>query len=192
MGKQWNSNRLYFLGLQNHCRCDCSHEIKGCLLHGRKVMTNLVKIHLVTAMVFLVVMYGCESCIINKNWCFWTVVLEMTLESLLDIKKTQQVHPKGDQSWVFIGRTDVEVETPIFWPPDIKNWLIWKDPDGGKDWRWEDKGITENEMVGWHHRLNVHEFEQAPVVGEGQGILSCCTPWGRKVQTWLSDWNANI
>ena len=108
MGKQWNSNRLYFIGLQNRCRCDCSHEIKRCLLHGRKAMTNLVKIHLVTAMVFPVVMYGCESWIVKKNWCFWTVVLEKIFESPLDIKETQSVHPKGDQSWVFIGRIDAE------------------------------------------------------------------------------------
>ena len=93
-----------------------------------------------------------------KNWCFWTVVLEKTLESPLDCKEIQPVHPKGDQSWVFIGRTDVEAETPILWPPDVKNWLIGKDPDAGKDWRQEEKGMTEDEMVGWHHRLNGHEF----------------------------------
>ena len=94
-----------------------------------------------------------------KNWCFWTVVLEKTLESPLDCKEIQPVHPKGNQSWVFTGRTDVEAETPILWPPDAKSWLIWKDPDAGKDWRWEEKGTTEDEMVGWHHRLNGHEFE---------------------------------
>ena len=91
-----------------------------------------------------------------KNWCFWTVVLEKTLESPLDCKEIQSVHPKGDQSWVYIGRTDVEAETPILWPPDVKNWLIWKDSDAGKDWR-QEKGMTEDEMVGWHHRLNKHE-----------------------------------
>ena len=94
-----------------------------------------------------------------KNWCFRTVVLEKTFESPLDCKEIQPVHPKGDQSWVFIGRTDVEAETPMLCPPDVKNWLIWKDPDAGKDWRWEEKGTTENEMVGWHHRLDGHEFE---------------------------------
>ena len=94
-----------------------------------------------------------------KNWCFWTVVLEKTLESPLDWKETQLVHLKGNQSWVFIGRTDVEAETPIFWPPDAKSWLIWKDPDAGKDWRWEEKGVTEEEMVGWHHWCDGHEFE---------------------------------
>ena len=94
-----------------------------------------------------------------KNWCFWTVLLEKTLESPLDCKEMEPVHPKGDQSWVFIGRTDVEAETPILWPPDAKSWLIWKDPDAGKDWRWEEKGVTEDEMVGWHHQLDGHEFE---------------------------------
>ena len=94
-----------------------------------------------------------------KNWCFWTVVLEKTLESPLDCKEIQPVHPKGDQSWIFIGRTDAEAETPILWPPDVKSWLIWKDPDAGKVWRPEKKGTTEDEMVGWHHRLNGHEFE---------------------------------
>ena len=95
-----------------------------------------------------------------KNWCFWTVVLEKTLESHLDCKEIQPVHPKGDQSWVFIGRADVEAETLILWPPDVKNWLIWKDSDAGKDWRQEEKGTTEDEMIGWYHRLNGHEFEQ--------------------------------
>ena len=94
-----------------------------------------------------------------RNWCFWIVVLEKTLESALDCKEIQPVHPKGDQSWVFIGRTHVEAETPILWPPDEKSWLIWKDPDAGKDWRQEEKGMTEDEMVGWHHQLNGHEFE---------------------------------
>ena len=94
----------------------------------------------------------------QKNWCFWTVVLEKTLESPLDCKDIQPVHPKGNQSWIFTGRTDVEAETPIFWPPDAKNWLIWKDPDTGKDWRQEEKGTTEDEMIGWHHQLNGHEF----------------------------------
>ena len=94
-----------------------------------------------------------------KNWCFLTVVLEMILESPLDCKEIQPVQPKGNQSWIFIGRTEAEAETPILWPPDVKKWLIWKDPDAGKDWRWEEKGMTEDELVGWHHRLNVHEFE---------------------------------
>ena len=115
-----------------------------------------------------------------KNWCFWTVVLEKTLESPLDCKEIQQVHPKGNQSWKSIGRTDVEAETPILWPPDAKSWLIWKDPDARKDWRWEEKGTTEDETVGWHHRLNGYEFELTPGVGDGQGGLLCCSPWGCK------------
>ena len=96
---------------------------------------------------------------VPKNCCFWTVVLEKTLESPLDCKEIQPVHPKGNQFWIFIGRTDVEAETPILWPPDAKNWLIWKDPDAGKDWRREAKGTTADEMAGWHHQLNGHEFE---------------------------------
>ena len=115
-----------------------------------------------------------------KNWCFWTMVLEKTLESPLDCKEIQPVTPKGDQSWIFIERTDAEAATPIYWPPDVKNWLIWKDPDARKDWRQEEKGMTEDEMVGWHHLLNGHEFEQSPGDSEGQGNLACCSPWGRK------------
>ena len=112
-----------------------------------------------------------------KNWCFWTVVLEKTLESPLDCKEIQPVHPKGDQSWVFIGRTHVEVETPKLWLPDAKSWLIGKDPDAGEQ---EEKGMTEDEMVGWHHRLNGHEFGWTPGVGDGQGGLACCGSWGHK------------
>jgi len=110
-----------------------------------------------------------------KNWCFWTMVLEKTLESSLDSKEIQQVHPKGNQSWVFIGRPDAEAETSILWPPDVKNWLTWKDPDAGNNWRWEEKGTTEDEMVGWHHRLNGHQFEQAPGVGDHQCLFCCLT-----------------
>ena len=113
-----------------------------------------------------------------KNWCFWTVVLEKTLESPLDLKEIQPVHPKGDWSWVFIGRTDAEAETPILWPLEVKNWLTGKDPDAGKNWRQEEKGMTEDETVGWHHRLDGHEFEQALGVGDGKGSLACCSPWG--------------
>ena len=115
-----------------------------------------------------------------KNWCFWTVVLEKTLESPLNCKEIQPVHSKGDQSWVFIGRTDVEAETPMLWPPDAKNWLIWKDPDAWKDWRWEEKGTTEDEIVGWHHQLNGHGFGWTLGVGDEQGGLVCCSPWGHK------------
>ena len=111
-----------------------------------------------------------------KNWWFWTVVLEKTLESPLDCKEIQPVNPKGDQSWVFIGRTDVEAETPILWPPDAKSWLIGKDSDAGKDWGQEEKGTTEDEMVGWHHRLDGwHGFGWTLAVGDGQGGLECCS-----------------
>ena len=108
------------------------------------------------------------------------MVLEKTLESPLDCKQIQLVHPKGNQSWIFIGRTDAKAETLILWPTDAKNWLIWKDPDAGKDWRQEEKGTTEDEMVGWHSQLDGHEFEQAPGVGDGQGGLVCYNPWGHK------------
>ena len=164
-----------FWGSKITADSDCRHEIKRRLLLGRKIMTNLhsilkskditlpTKVHLVKAMVFSVVMYGCEldykESWALKNWCFWTVVLEKTLESPLDCKEIQPVHPKGNQSWIFIGRTDNEAETLILWPLDAKNWLIGKDPDAGKDWRQEEKGTTEDEMAGWHHRLNGHEFE---------------------------------
>ena len=100
-----------------------------------------------------------EESRVPKDWCFWTVVLEKTLESPLDCKEIHLVHPKGNQSWIFIGRMDAEAETSILWPPDAKNWLIWKDPDAGKDWRQEEKGMTEDEMAGWHHQLDGHEFE---------------------------------
>ena len=124
---------------------------------------------------------------VPKNWCFWTVVLKQTLESPLDCKEIQPVHPNENQSWIFIGGTDVEAETPILWPPDVKNWLIWKDPDSGKDWGQEEKGTTGDEMVGWHHWVNGHEFEWTPGVGDGQGGLACCSPWGRK-ESDMTDW----
>ena len=107
-------------------------------------------------------------------------MLEKTLESPLDSKDIKPANPKGNQSWIFIGRTDVEAEAPILWPPDEKSWLIWKDPNAEKDWRQEEKGMTEGEMVGWHHQLNDHEFEQALRVGDGEGSLACCSPWGLK------------
>ena len=175
MGKQWKQWHLIFLGSKITADGDCSHEIKRCLLLGRKVMAKLdsilksrditlsTKVRLVKAMVFPVVMYGCESWTVKKAEhqridAFWTVMLEKTLESPLDSKEIQPVHSKGDQSWVFVGRTDVEAETPILWPPDVKSWLIWKDHGAGKDWGQEEKGMTADEMVGWHHWLNGHEF----------------------------------
>ena len=130
----------------------------------------------------------CEESWVLKNWCFWTVVLEKTFGSPLDCKEIQPVHPKGNQSWVFIGRTDAEAETPILWPPDAKKWLIWKDPDAGKDWR-QEKG-TEDEIVGWHHQLDGCEFEWTPVGGDGQEGLACCNSWERKVRhDWVTELN---
>ena len=122
-----------------------------------------------------------------KNWCFWTVLLEKTLESPLDCKKIKPVHPKGDQSWVFIGRTDVEAETLILWPPVAKSWLIWKDPDAGKDWGQEEKGTTEDEMAGWHHRFNGHGCGWTLGVGDGQGGLACYGSWGHK-ESDMTEW----
>ena len=178
MEKQWKKSvaDFIFVGSKITADSDCSHEIKRCLLLGRILMTNLdsilksrdiilpTKVHLVKAMVFFsshVWMWELdhkEGCTL-KSWCFWTVMLEKTLESPLDYKESQPVHPKRNQSWISIGRTGAEAETPIFWPPDAKNWLIRKDPDAGKDWRQEEKGTTEDEMFGWHHWFNGHEFE---------------------------------
>ena len=127
-----------------------------------------------------------------KNRCFWTVVLEKTLESPLDCEEIKPVNPKRNQSWIFIGRTDAEAETPTLWPLDVKNWLIGKDSDSGKDWRQEEKR-TENEMIGWHHQLYGHEFEQTPGDGEGQGSPMCRSPWGHKeldMTEWLNWTNA--
>ena len=176
---------------------DWSHKIKRCFLLGRKAMTNLdstlksrditlsTKVPLVKAMVFPVIMCGCEIWTIKKaehqnNWCFWTVVLEKTLESPLDCKEIQQVNPKGNQSWIFIVKTNAEAEATILRVPNVKNWLIWKDPDAEKDWNQEGKGTTEDKMVGWHHWLDGHEFEQALGAGDEQGSLVYCSLWGGK------------
>ena len=126
---------------------------------------------------------------VPKNWYFWTVVLERTLESPLDCKDIKPVNPKGSQSWIFIGRTDAEVETPILWPLDAKSQLIGKDPDAGKDWGQEEKEATEDEMIGWHHWLDGHQFEQALGDSEGQGSLVHCSPWGVKeldINNWMT------
>ena len=122
----------------------------------------------------------------SKNWCFWTVLLKI-LETPLDCKEIKTVSPKGNQSWIFIGRTDAEVEAPVLWPPDGKSWLFGKDPDAGKDWGQEEKGTTEDEMFGWHHRLNGHEFEQTLGDGEGQGRWCAGVHGVAKSQTGLSD-----
>ena len=129
----------------------------------------------------------CEESRAPKNWCFWTAVLEMTLESPLDCKEIQLVHSKGDQSWVFIGRTDAKAETPILCPPHAKSWLIGKDSDAGRDWGQEEKGTTEDEMAGWHDRLDGCEFEWTAGVGDGQGGLACCDSWGCK-ESDTSEW----
>ena len=163
-----------FLGSKITSDGNCSHEIQRHLVLGRKVMPNLDSIlksrHQFVNKGPSSQGYGfssghlrmwqldCEESWALKNWCFWTVVLEKTLESPLDCKEIQPIYPKGDQSWVFIGRTDVEAESPILWPPDVKSWLIWKDPDAGKDWGQEEKGTTEDEMVGWHHGVDGNEF----------------------------------
>ena len=166
------------------------HDFKRCLLLERKVITNqdsMLKSRdsLVKAMVFPVAMYGCESWTIKKAehwtidafelWC-WRRLLRVPWTA----RRSKPVHPKGNQSWIFIGRTDAEPETPILWPPNAKNWLMWKDPDAGKDWGQEEKGMTEDEMFGWHHWLNGHAFGWTPGVGDGQGGLACCGSWGRK------------
>ena len=186
--RQGNSERLY-LDSKITADGDCSHEIKRCLPFGRKAMTNLdsilksrdvtlsTRVLLVKAMVFPVVMHGCEleykeSWV--QNWCFLTVVLEKTLESL-----GLPVHPKGDQSWVFIGRTDAEAETPILWPPDSKSWLVGKDPDARKDWE-QEKGMTEDKIIGQYHPPNGYKFGWTPGVGDGQGGPACCGSWGCK------------
>ena len=131
----------------------------------------------------------CEESWAPKNWCCWTMVLEKTLESPLDCREIQPVHPKGDQSWVFFGRTDAEAETPVLQPPHAKSWLIGKDSDAGRDWGQEEKGTTEDEMAGWHHQLDGHEFEWTPGVGDGQGGLACCDSWGHRVG---HDWAAEL
>ena len=126
-----------------------------------------------------VIFWGKESWVLN-NWCFWTVVLEKTFESPLDSKEIKPVNPKRNQSWIFIGRTDAKAETPILWPPDVKKWFIGKDLDAGKDWRQEEKRMIEDDMVGWHHWLDGHGFEQALWIDDGQGSLAHSSPWGRK------------
>ena len=178
-----------FLGSKITADGDCSHEIKRRLLLERKAMTNLdsilksrditllKKVHVVKAIAFPVVTFGeldYEESWVSENWCFWTVVFGE------DSWEIQPAHPKRNQSWIFIGRTDGEAETSMLWPPDAMNWLLGKDPDAGEDCRQEEKGMTEDEMVRWHHWHGGHEFEQALGVGDGQGSLACCSPWDHK------------
>ena len=192
-----------FLGSKITVDGDCSHEIERHLLFGWKVMTNLdsilksrdmtlpTKIHLVKGIFFPVVMYGCESWTIKKAEHWRIDAFELwcgrRLLRVLWAARMQPVHPTGDQSWVFIGRTDVEAETPMLWLPDVKSWLIWKDPDAGKDWGREEKGTTEDEVVGWHYWLNGHGFGWTPGVGDGQGGLVCSGSWGHK-ESDMTDW----
>ena len=196
MGKRWKHwQGFIFLVSKITADGDCSHETKRHLLLGRKAMTNLYSI-LKSRDITLPTKicnsqsYGFFRSHVGmweldykaswalKNWCLWTVVLEKTLESPLDSKEIKLINPKGNQPWIFTGRTDTEAEAPILWPPDAKSWLIGIDPDAGKDRKQEEKGTTEDEMVGWHHQLNGHEFEQALGDGDGQGSLVCCGPWG--------------
>ena len=131
---------------------------------------------------------GLKEIWVPKNWCLWTVVLEKTLESPMDCKEIQPVHPKGNQSWVFTGRTYAEAETPVLCPPDVKNCLIWKEPDDGEDWRWEEKGMTEDEMVGWHHWLNGHELSKLQELVMDKEAWRAIVHGVTKSRTQLSDW----
>ena len=164
------------------------------ILKSRDI-TLPTKVRIVKAISFSVVVYRCDGWTIKKAE-YWIIdafeqfkIVQKTIKSYLDFK-IQPVNLKGNQSWIFIGKTDAEAETPILWPLDVKNWLIGKNSDAGNKWRQEEKGMTEDEMVGWHHQLDGHEFEQALGVGDGQGSLACCSPWGHKeldVTEWL-DW----
>ena len=195
---------LLFLGSKITADGDCRHEIKRRLLLGREVMNNLDSIlksrHYFVNRGTSSQGYGFSNSHVwiweldykeswaLKNWCFWTMVLEKTLESLLGCKEIQPVHPKGDQYWVFIGRTDIEAETPVLWPPDRKSWLTGKDPDVGKDSAQEEKGMTEDEMIWWHHQLNGHEFGKTPGVGDGQEAWRAAIHGVPKSRTRLRDW----
>ena len=208
MGKQWKQCQTLFFWAPKSLDGDCSHEIKRHLLLGRKVMTNLdsilksrditlpTKVCLVKAMIFPVVMYGCESWTVKKAehqridafelWC-WRRLLRVPWTA----RRCNQSILKEISPDCSLEGLMLKLETPILWPPDAKNWLISKDPDDGKDCRWEEKGKTEDEMVGWHHQLNGHEFEWTPGVGDGQGGLACCSPWGRKESrhNWATELN---
>ena len=195
-GKQWKECQTLFLGGSKiTADGDCSHEIKRHFLLGRKVMTNLdsiLKSRDITLSTKASQGYGFSSghvwmweldhqeSWVPKNWCFWIVVLEKMFESPRDSREIKPINPKGNQPWIFIGRTDAKAEAPIFWPPDGKSLLTGKDPDAGKDWGQEEKGAAEDELVGWHHWLSGREFEQTLGDSEGQGSLVCLSPWGCK------------
>ena len=193
-----------FLGSTIPGDSDCSHEMKGHLLLGRKAMVNLdrvlkirditlpTKVPIVKDIVFPIVVYGWEldhkESWELKNWCFRTVVLEKNLESPLDCKEIKPINPKENQLWIFIRRANAEAEASILWPPDPKNWLIGKDRDAGKNWRQEEKGTTEDEMVEWHHQLSGHEFEQTLETVKDREAWCAAVNGVAKSQTRLSDW----
>ena len=210
-GKSGNSDRVYFLGLQNHCERwlqpwnskmlapwkESYDKPRQHIKKQRYRFANKGPYSQSRLLVFPVVMYGFESWAIKKAECwridaFWSVVLEKTPECHLDCKGIKAVNPKGNQPWTFTGRTDAEADASILWPPDAKSWLIGNVPDAGKDWRQEEKGMTEDEVAGCHHCLNGREFEQAPRNGEGQGSLACCSPWECRVtHNWVTEWLNN-
>ena len=196
-GENVNSVRFHFLGLQNQCGWwlqswnwkklapwkNSYDKPRQCI--KSRALTSLTKFCIVKAMVFpsshvWIWELGHKECWVLKNWHLRTVVLEKTLESPLDSKEIKPVNPKGIQPWIFIVRTGAEAETPILWPPDVKTWLTGKDPDAGKDWRQEEKGMTEDKMVEWHHWLNGQELEQTRGDSDGWWSLACCNSWGCK------------
>ena len=201
MANRWrnngNSKRLYFLGLQNHwgwwLQPWNSKTLSPWKKSNDKPSKHIKKQrHYFTNKGLSSQSFGFSNSHVEmwdldnkkgwtlRNWCLLTVVLEKTLESSLDCKEIKPVNPKGNQTWIFTGRTDVVADAPILWPPDTKSWLTGKDPDAGKDWWKEEKGATEDEMIGWYHRLNGHEFNQTSGDDKGQGSLACCSPWGFK------------
>ena len=201
MANRWRNNgnieRLHFLWLQNHCRWWLQPWNLRTLAPLKKSYDQ-TRQHIKKQSYYFANKglssqgYGfssghvwmweldCEEGWLPKNWCFWTVVLEKTLESPLACKEIQPVHSEGDQPWDFFGRNDAKAEAPVLWPPHAKSWLMGKDSDAGRDWGQKEKGMTEDEMAGWHHWLDACESEWTPGVGDGQGGLACCDSWGRK------------
>ena len=207
-GNNGNHDRLYFLELQNHCRWWLQPWNKKMLAPWKKRYDQPRQHIKKQRHYFANKCLSSESCgfssshvwmwelnykesWVPKNWCFWTVLLEKILESPLNCKEIQPVNSKENQSWIFIGRTDAEAEAPILWPPDAKSLFIGKDPDAGKDWGQEEKGTTEDEMVGWHHQLSGYECQQTPGKSEGQGSLVCCSPCGHKELNTTEQLNRN-